>query len=81
MAHDISVKFCFWTFHKLLQKQKNLTLLTFGCPTCRCITPELLTWILSSVSVIPPSKLLLHKLIQLMGIKLLSYGFLEIFGS
>jgi len=35
--------------------------------------------VLSSVSVILPSKLLLHELIQLIGIKLLTYGFLEFF--
>jgi len=46
-----------------------------------CITPELLTSILSSVSVIPPCKLLLHELIQLIGIKLLTYSFLDIFAS
>jgi len=29
----------------------------------------------------PPNKLLLHELIQLIGIKLLTYSFLENFGS
>ena len=31
--HDMSVKFSLWTFHKLKNGRKNLTLLTFGCPT------------------------------------------------
>jgi len=33
VAPGISVKIGLWTFHKLLKKQKKLTLLTYGCPS------------------------------------------------
>jgi len=32
MAHGISVKFGFWTFHKLLKKQKNFDFIDFWLP-------------------------------------------------
>jgi len=33
MTHGITVKFGLWTFHKLVKRQKNLILVTFGCPS------------------------------------------------
>jgi len=46
-----------------------------------CMTPEDWIWLLCSASIIPANKLSLQKLYQLVGIKLLTSGFLEIFGS
>ena len=46
-----------------------------------CMAPEQWTWLLCSVSVIPANKLSLEELHQLIGIELLIFGFLEIFGS
>jgi len=46
-----------------------------------CITPEQWTRLLCSVSVIPANKLSLQELNQFIGIKLLTSGYLEIFGS
>ena len=43
------------------------------------LTTEQWIWLLCSVSVIMANKLSLHELKQLIGIKLLTLGFLEIF--
>jgi len=49
-----------------------------NCKLITAMTPEQWTWLLCSVSVIPRNKLSLHEL-NLIGIKLLTSGFLEIF--
>jgi len=46
-----------------------------------CITLEQRIWLLCSVSAIPVNKILLQELNQLIGIKILTSDFLEIFGS
>jgi len=46
-----------------------------------CMTADQLTWLLCSVDVIPANKLSLQGLNKLIGIKLLTSGFPEIFGS
>ena len=46
----------------------------------QCMTPGQWTWLLCSVSVIPENKLSLEELNQLIGIKLLTSGFLEMLG-
>ena len=43
--------------------------------------PEQWTWLLCSVNVIPEKKLSLQELTQLIRIKLLTSGFLEMFAS
>ena len=46
-----------------------------------CITPEQWSWILCSVSATPVNKVLLQKLNQVIGIKMLTSNFLDISGS
>jgi len=46
-----------------------------------CITSEQCSWLLCSVSAIPVNKVLLQELNQLIGIKMLTSDFLNIFGS
>jgi len=46
-----------------------------------CMTPEEWTWLLCSVNAISESKPLLQELNQLIGIKLLTSDFLQVFGS
>jgi len=45
------------------------------------MTPKQRTWLLYSVNVIPVNELSLQKLNQIIGNKLLTSGFLEMFGS
>ena len=45
-----------------------------------CMTPEQWTWLLCCVNVIPANELSLQELHQLTGIKLLTFGFLKMYG-
>jgi len=45
-----------------------------------CMTPEQWTWLLCCVNVIPANELSLQELHQLTGTKLLTFGFLKMYG-
>jgi len=38
VADGISAKFGFWSFHKVLETQKNFDFTDFGCPSHNCFT-------------------------------------------